>query len=358
MAKKIHDLAETKGSFELRGVVSGVEKDSFYTNGNTNSGKEFRRVNFGVEYDKTKNWYLGLYGVERDKVYASRRGDNGIEVISFPWFERTNIDSQYSLIGKRIGLIKVLKNNKMVNDVKRLTEFDSCEYINDNLKDDMSIYIRGDIDFSHYNNDKDECVRKINYNLDQMYLAKDINFEDDNFTPLHAFNQRIIYMGISQEKDLENKPTGRFVLSAKIVKYNSIEDVEFIITDLSLAKLFKTKIKSSYVSIDVWGVLESIQLVEEKNIEDVWGSENTMQVAKSQHKMELIITGANPKSIDYDVYSKEKIDKALESIKQYHEAKFDFGVSNKETYESSWGTPMNVVSDGDTTFDDDESVWD
>ena len=58
MAKKIHELPQTKGEFELRGIVNGVEKDNFYKETKTRNGNTFRRVNLGIEYDKDKNkWY-------------------------------------------------------------------------------------------------------------------------------------------------------------------------------------------------------------------------------------------------------------------------------------------------------------
>ena len=45
-------------------------------------------------------------------------------------------------------------------------------------------------------------------------------------------------MGIDPEKDNNDKPTGRYIVLAKIVTYNNIEDVQFIIEDMPLAKKF------------------------------------------------------------------------------------------------------------------------
>ena len=75
-----------------------------------------------------------------------------------------------------------------------------------------------------------------------VVLANDIDLEAENYESTHGFNQRIVFVGIEQEKENE-KPTGRAVAQAKIIKYSSIEDAEFIIEDKALAQLFKKNLK-------------------------------------------------------------------------------------------------------------------
>ena len=61
MAKaRIFDLPETKGMFQIKGIVMGVEEDSFYKETRTRSSKEMRIINFGVEYDKGKTFYINM----------------------------------------------------------------------------------------------------------------------------------------------------------------------------------------------------------------------------------------------------------------------------------------------------------
>ena len=45
---RLFDLPETRGAFQLKGVVSGVKKDTAYKDLKTKSGKDMRIVNFGV----------------------------------------------------------------------------------------------------------------------------------------------------------------------------------------------------------------------------------------------------------------------------------------------------------------------
>ena len=44
-------LQKTEGNFQLRGIITGTEKDKFYTEMTTKTGKPMRMVNFGVEID-------------------------------------------------------------------------------------------------------------------------------------------------------------------------------------------------------------------------------------------------------------------------------------------------------------------
>ena len=43
---------------------------------------------------------------------------------------------------------------KTVNDKKTLTDFDACKEIKDNLKDGESVFIRGNLDYSSFTDDK------------------------------------------------------------------------------------------------------------------------------------------------------------------------------------------------------------
>lgn len=358
MAKeRIFNLPETKGQFELRGIVSGTKKDNFYQQLKSRNKKDFRKVNFGIEYEKDKNWFIELSGLPMDKVYLSKPAEKKGEkstTKAVDWADRFTFDeSVWTLIGKSIGIKKVEKDGKMVNDTKRFTDFDACKHIYENLQDDMSVYVRGNIDYSHFTDDKGNTRRKEAFSIERMYLASDdINLEVEGYEPTNAFNQRIVFVGIEQEKENE-KPTGRAIVQAKIVKYSTIEDAEFIIEDSNLIKLFRKNLKP-YTAIDVWGKLVATQVVEEVSTTDVWGTENTMQKARSPYKRELIITGADPNSRDTEVYSKDKIDDALEAIERANAAKNDFGNTEKE----EWGTPSSTMVTPDDGMDDDAWDWD
>ena len=41
MANRIFELQETKGTFQVRGIINGVDKERFYTDKKTKTGKDF-----------------------------------------------------------------------------------------------------------------------------------------------------------------------------------------------------------------------------------------------------------------------------------------------------------------------------
>lgn len=56
------------------------------------------------------------------------------------------------MIGVKVGVKKIVdKKGNEVNDKKVLTEFDACEEIGTNLKDDASVFVKGNLEFSTYN---------------------------------------------------------------------------------------------------------------------------------------------------------------------------------------------------------------
>ena len=75
--KKGLDLPQTRGTFQVRGKVTGTERDSFYTEKITKTGKPWRSVNFGVQFKPEATISVGLNGMEKENVYFTKRGENG-----------------------------------------------------------------------------------------------------------------------------------------------------------------------------------------------------------------------------------------------------------------------------------------
>ena len=68
-------------------------------------------------------------------------------------------------------------------------------------------------------------------------------------------------------------------------------------------------------------------------------------------KRSLVITGADPKTIEKEVYSKDKIESAIAKINENKEAENDFGDSN-DTLNGDWGSVKS--SDSEDENDSDE----
>ena len=109
---RIFDLPETKGLFQLKGIVTGTEKDKFYKEIKTRSNKDMRIVNFGVTYDEDSTLYVNIQGMEHEDVYFSKKSEKKSEkkeTVKVPWVDRYTYKREgFKLIGKDIGVRKKL----------------------------------------------------------------------------------------------------------------------------------------------------------------------------------------------------------------------------------------------------------
>lgn len=346
---RLFDLPETKGSFQLKGIVTGTEKENFYKEIKTKSNKDMRLINFGVEYEDGHTLYANLHGMEQDNVYFSKRAENKggkPETAKVPWADRFSYNREgFRLIGKNIGVKKkVDSDGKTVNDKKVLTDFDACKEVGENLKDGVSVFLRGNLEFSSFTDDKGNKKSSTKLIPGQISLCADVDFDDEKFTQQNDFNQAIVFMGIEQEKE-NDKPTGRFVVSAKIVTYSTIEDAEFIIENKDLASKFKKSLKP-YYAIKVSGHMVSSVQTEVVEDDDNWGEEDAIEKVSAPAKREFVVTGAKGSSIDKELYTEEKIADAIAKINKANKAEDDFGSDDSD----DWG-------DADLDTDEDEA-WD
>lgn len=355
MANRLFDLPETKGSYQVKGKINGVEKEKFYTAKKTKTGKDFRAVNFGCMYDDKKTIYMSLNGMPQKDVYFSKKNPstNKTETKPVPWANRNTFSEEgWRIIGVNLGLTKTVdKDGKTVNDKKSMTPFDACEYIKENMRDDSSTFIRGNIEFSSYTNDKGEIRRSIKYIPNQISLCQDVDFEEynENNKPAHDFTQTIVFMGIDKEQ-VDGKDTKRFIVQAKIVTWSDIVDTEFIVTDAKLANIFRTKLKP-YMALSVHGNIEVSHKVEEVSEDDGWGEANAMNAVSAPTKTEMIITGATPSTLDKETYTEKKISEAIAKIKNARTAEQNFsGKASSSSDTDNWG-------DDFADDDDDSDPW-
>jgi hypothetical protein len=345
MAKEKNEglgIPQTRGSFQVKGLVVGTQKDSFLKETLTKKAqKPWRTLNFGTKVDKESTIYITLSDGEKDKVYFSKTetvdGKKKTDVQEVAWKDRFKFNKEdYRLIGVNTGVTKIrdAKGNE-VNDKKILTGYDACKEIADNLKDDQSIFIRGNIDYSHFEG-QNGTVRAVKFVPNQVSLCKDVDFEVEDFESTADFTQIIVFVGIEPEDETKK----RFVLSAKIVNFNSIEDAEFFIENADLAKTMKKNLKP-YTALKVWGKIKVAKDVEQVEVSDCWGETNDMDKINNPTKRELIITGADPKTVDTTTYTEEAIEKAIVKVNSNKKAENEFGVSDE------WGS-----TNGSTANDD------
>ena len=345
MASNKIDLGinQTKGIFQLSGIVNGVEKNNFYAEGTASNGKTYRKVNFGVEIDKGKTVYISLFGAAQDNVYFSKKikdanGKDKTDTKSVPWADRmkSKLPEGYRLIGVNCGVVKKIdeKTGNEVNDNKMLVAFDACRELA-NLKDGESVFVRGNITYSEY-----QGRHMINFEPTQVSLCKPIDFAAEDFKVHALFTQPIVIQSVTKSED----NPGEAVVNAKIVNYSSIEDVELFTRNAKLAKtLHKLK---PYTHVKVFGDIVVESNLEEVEVDDEWGdTTNKMDRLPSPFVRKLMITGGDKDSIDTDAYSEEKIEHAMSVINASKNAKSDYG--KKDDKDDDWGSVSGTMEEDD-----------
>ena len=359
MAKKqpAHGLKLTQGKFQIRGIVTGVQNNNFYVEkAIPNSTNKVRNASFGVKYDVArdgdsvdvtmgKTIYPTVQGFTRPSVYFSKRVNDKTETKQIPWDNRltfANNNPDWRVIGVNVGLAKDEEGN---NIKEYLTEFDAAKAIKDKLKDDMSVFVRGDLEFRSYTNAKNEVKRFTSFNANQISLCTDVDYTDEKFEAKNDFEQEIVYTGIEKETE-GDKLTGRFIVNGYVISFNAIEPVSFVMVDSKLANLFRKNLKP-YNSIKVHGKIEVSHIVEEatEDSTDEWGDSNPMnnRRANAPTKRELVITGASPSTITTDVYTEENISAGIQKLKAKENVNKNFGEKKEAvtTNDDEWGTSAN-----------------
>lgn len=329
MAKeRLHELKQTTNSFQVRGLVSGTKSKKFYTNGTSKSGNTWNAVEFAVKIADNKFIYIKLNGFTRDEVFYYKKGENGEKgtTTRVKWNDRKKAPSKdHRLIGVNISTSKDA-DGKNVNET--FTEYDAVEWIHENLSDNDSVFIKGNLVFSSYT-DKDGNVRKKTELVPtQISYTKDpVDFNADDYKEMAEFENTIVFKSIDKEEDEKGKATGRFILSGYSVGYNTVENVSFPIEaeNAGVANAIRKKMKPGN-SIQTFGrmsVVNSIDVVED----DGWGSTETspMERVNSPTKREYIVYKVNGSTFDTETYTEKAIAEALKKIKAAKQASENFG---------------------------------
>lgn len=359
MAKAaIHGLRTTPGSFQMTGIVSRVGNKNFYTEKDFGTSK-MRSVNFGVKYDTNKELFTTVQGFTRPDVYFGKKNNETgkTDTKKIAWADRLTFaenNPDWKIIGCNIGLHK---DNDGKNIKRYLTEYDAAQHIKEDIRDGMTVFVRGNLDFRSYPKNN-EVKRITNFNATQVSLTADVDFNAEDFEPTHHWTQEIIYTGIEKETNAEGKPTGRFIMSGYVVSYNSIEPVSFIVVDSGFAKTIRTKLKP-YNSIQCHGKIEVVHVITEVKTtsENEWGEENTMDNnrADGSSYREMICLGANGSTITTDDFSEESVAEGIKKLKAKEKVEENYGEkkdsSKEDKDDSPWGEEDTTSNDSDDDLD-------
>lgn len=339
-------LPVTRGSFQIAGFVNGTESDRFYTDTKTRTGKARRAVNFAVTFDTDKKQYVEASGMEQEYAYFSKSeldkttGKRVNETIKVEWRDRKKPQGDFQPIGIACGLeTRLDETGSTKNKITNLVNFDACEYLADNLHDDMPVLVTGNLTYSTY---EGKHYKKCEVNR-VMLSRRNLDFDDPTFEPTCEFSQRIVFTSIEQTEDKT-----KFIVNAKIVAYNSIEDVEFFVYNPELAKIIRKKLKP-YNAVNVAGYINIVKNETSDDEDSWWGV--CHEIKRAPTIVEFVIDGVDPKTLDVETYSEAKINDAIAKANANRQAKEDFG--EKET-DTPWGKAVPKSFDDET---DEEDEW-
>ena len=131
MAKeRLFNLPETKGSYQMRGIVTGTSSERFYQDGKTSTGKDKRSVNFGIEVDEGKTLYVSMQGFPRDEVFFYKRGENGQkgDTARVKWANRHTFNKEgYRIFAPYKGEIELQRDQLIINGDLNVCEAEDYE---------------------------------------------------------------------------------------------------------------------------------------------------------------------------------------------------------------------------------------
>ena len=355
MAKeRLHNMKDTSSSFQVRGTIVGTKSQRFYKSGTGKNGSSWNALEFGVKIAEDKTVYLSMRGFPRAEVFYYKKGENGNKGTTqkVAWKDRKKSPGKdYRLIGVTVTTGRD-EDGKNINEI--FTEYDVIEYLHNNLTDGESVFIKGNLQFSSYEDRGGQPKKKIELVPNQIsYTQKPIDFDADDYKEMCEFENTLVFQSIEQEVDENDKKTGRFILSGYAIGYNSVESVSFILKEdcAKLAGNLKKAMRPGY-AIKTFGRVEVINDVATVEGDDSgWGDVSPMERVNSPTRREYIIYRADPSSIEKEEYSEADILEAIRKIKAAKTASANFGEKANEVDDSQddWST------DDD---DSDELPWD
>ena len=327
MAKeRMHDLKQTTGTFQVRGIVSNTKTNRFYKSGTGTNGNLWNSLEFGVKIADNKTVFMSLRGFPRAEVFYYKRGENGAKGITqrVAWKDRKKSPGDgFRLIGVTVSTGR--NENKNVNEV--MTEYDAVEYLRESLNDGDSVFIKGNLQFSSYTDRNGQMHKRTELVPTQIsYTQRPVDFDAEDYKEMCEFENTIVFSSIDKEEDENGKATGRFELHGYSVGYNTVENVAFIIEadHARLASNLKKAMKPGY-SIKTFGrvnIVNNISVVEDDD--DGWGEQSPMERINSPVVREYVVYKADPTSIEKDTYTEESIAAALRKIRAAKTATANF----------------------------------
>jgi len=225
MAKEKAKLVQSKSKFKVIGKVAGIDQQGAYkeeeqTKEGNRQGQTYRSIRFGVKTSDTNRINVTRFEYEPTEVFMwnseLRKKDENFKgkKIPFGTWEETEDDLRedgWAVIQSRIGF-DLDDKGKLIT--RGLPHYVAIQEIYENLTNDDSVVIEGEIRYSRWTNQQGQEVEQKQYVIERCFKIKDIDFEDEKFEEVSYFEQDIVYLGI----DIDKKESVAY-LSGRIIDF-------------------------------------------------------------------------------------------------------------------------------------------
>lgn len=212
------ELKPNYGSFVLRGIVGGTQREKYYTNGSTEKGK-WQRLNFSVKVNDNASTFVELMGFKGATVqFVNDEDKQNKKYIDVPWKDRykERTDNYKLNNAVKVGLTKEENSDK--NKVNTMTSYDAVDFIKNHLKEGDSVYIRGQLQITAY-----EGKPQQKFIIQQIYhTAEPVDFNAKGYEPEASFNHEIVYVGSDYDEE-----TNRTIINTYIIYKDNDKNIKF-----------------------------------------------------------------------------------------------------------------------------------
>ncbi|MFQ3543520.1 hypothetical protein Q7A53_05490 [Halobacillus rhizosphaerae] len=234
MAREKMQLKETKGTFKAVGKVTRIDKDNAYDQDTQTKGEHvgrtYRKLRFGVKTSETNEITVQMFAYEPKDVFMwnsklKEEDENykGTRKTFEDWEENQEQyrEEGYVVMQSRVGLHYDDKN-KLVS--KGVPKFVTAKMVYDNLNNGDFVTVEGTISYGSYEKDGQKVKTK-NFNIEKVHLAKELDFDAEDFEEITYFEQQFVYV----DSEL-NKTDKKLYITGRVIDFNKkFQDAQFVI---------------------------------------------------------------------------------------------------------------------------------
>ena len=233
------DLKAMYGSVELSGIIAGLDRQKEVDGKKPyqkeyEGGTKYREIAFNIITNEGESSRVRIKSFKNDFVYYSDKDKNPKKI---EWAKRNKLPKDARLYGQ-ISFHGITKKDDGKYETVYKLDYDAIPLLLESFKDGDAVRVAGSIEYNEYNG----TTRK-NLDLSRMFHSNlEIDFDEDDYTPVRKFKQTIIFEGYDKEKE---KDGGRHLVNARVITNKKNGDnvsVDFEINSMNekMIKAFKT----------------------------------------------------------------------------------------------------------------------